>query len=353
MDSTSPQLALSPLTADKLRDQRARDYLKWLACLYTADGAVHAARRMFEERYAYRARVPEVDTFLKAAVAAGTTTDATWASPLVGTTIAQAFVELSRARSVLAQIGRPVPFYASLTVTTTAAGYNWSGEAHPKAVSAMAFTAVEALRPKKITGTIVVTSELLRSLTAVGERFLATELTNGLRSAVDSTLLSAAAATAATPAGILNGVTGISATADPGADLVALLDEFFSNNPAGEVVTIIGSPSNLVAAAKTLGTASELGVRLVPSSAAGTNVIAVDGDRLLVADGGVVLTLSREATLELNTTPVDPTGASAVLTSLWQHDLAGLRAERFLNWAMASTSAVSYVDGASWTIPTA
>jgi hypothetical protein len=40
------------------------------------------------------------------------------------------------------------------------------------------------------------------------------------------------------------------------------------------------------------------------------------------------------------------------MTSLWQHNLVGLRAERFINWKRGRDAAVHYVSGASYA-PTA
>jgi len=63
---------------------------------------------------------------------------------------------------------------------------------------------------------------------------------------------------------------------------------------------------------------------------------------LFADDGGVNIDVSREATVEMNTVPTSPITASSVYVSLWQANLIGLRAERFINWKRARTTAVVY-----------
>jgi hypothetical protein len=66
---------------------------------------------------------------------------------------------------------------------------------------------------------------------------------------------------------------------------------------------------------------------------------------LLADDGGVTLDATREASLELSTTPV---GGAQQLVSLWQNNMIALRAERFINWQRRRPEAVSYISGAQY-----
>jgi hypothetical protein len=88
---------------------------------------------------------------------------------------------------------------------------------------------------------------------------------------------------------------------------------------------------------------SILGVPVVTSQSAGSVVALVHAPSILFADeGGVNIDVSREAAVEMNTTPTSPVTASSVLVSLWQNNLVGLRAERFINWKRARTTSVVY-----------
>ncbi len=64
---------------------------------------------------------------------------------------------------------------------------------------------------------------------------------------------------------------------------------------------------------------------------------------ILVADepDGVRIYTSRHASIVMDSAP----GDSAV-TSLWQNNLVGLRAERMVNWKRAKVSSVKYISGA-------
>jgi len=95
------------------------------------------------------------------------------------------------------------------------------------------------------------------------------------------------------------------------------------------------------------------GINVVTSNTAGTMVIALQPNLILFADdGGVSIDVSREATVQMDSTPDTPTLATTVQTSLWQNNLVGLRAERFINWNRPMPAAVAYVSGATYT-PTA
>ena len=46
--------------------------------------------------------------------------------------------------------------------------------------------------------------------------------------------------------------------------------------------------------------------------------------------------------------PDNPATASTVMTSLWQNNLIGLRAERTINWGKRRAEAVEYINGANY-----
>jgi hypothetical protein len=46
---------------------------------------------------------------------------------------------------------------------------------------------------------------------------------------------------------------------------------------------------------------------------------------------------------------MSPADATTVYVSLWQNNLVGLRAERFINWKRGLDAAVKYVSGATYT----
>jgi Phage capsid family. len=86
-----------------------------------------------------------------------------------------------------------------------------------------------------------------------------------------------------------------------------------------------------------------LGYQAIPSQSAGTTVALVQPSAILYADdGGVTIDASQEASLQMDSAPMAVPDATVVMTSLWQNNLVGLRAERFINWKKARAGVVQY-----------
>jgi hypothetical protein len=58
--------------------------------------------------------------------------------------------------------------------------------------------------------------------------------------------------------------------------------------------------------------------------------------------------MSREASLQMNDAPDSPESASSVLVSLWQRNLIGIKAERFVTWTKGRTQAVQFIQNAKY-----
>ena len=60
-------------------------------------------------------------------------------------------------------------------------------------------------------------------------------------------------------------------------------------------------------------------------------IALVTQEEVFLADeGGISIDMSNEASVQMNDTP---SGGAQSLVSLWQNNLIGLRAERYINWA--------------------
>jgi hypothetical protein len=87
----------------------------------------------------------------------------------------------------------------------------------------------------------------------------------------------------------------------------------------------------------------------VPTATAGSIVALVNASDIYLGDeGGIDLSMSTEASLQMDSDPANPTIDSTVLVSLWQRNLVGFRAERTMSWARRRTSAVAYLTGVNW-----
>jgi len=323
-----------------------------------AEAAEYAAHR-------WKDTTPEVALYLKAAVAAGNTTDATWAGPLVNTGIANDFLELLRPATILGKIPglRRVPFNTKVPSQTAGGAYGWVGEAKPKPVTKLAF-ASDTLGIAKAAGIIVLTEELVRLSNPAAEGLARADMVAGIAQFLDQQFIdpAVAAVVGVNPASITNGAPTAAATTDPLADILGLINFFATNNIPVSGVTFILSEANALALSfRTntdgspqfpgigIGGGSYKGINFVTSQAAGGNIIALQPSLILYADdGGVTIDASREASVQMDSAPMSPADATTVLVSLWQNNLVGLRAERFVNWKRANANAVKYLTAAAY-----
>lgn len=312
----------------------------------------------------WRETTPEVEMVLRAAVAPGNTTDATWAGPLVQLQpLAKEFLDYLRPATILGKIPnfRQVPFNISIPNQTAGGSYGWVGQGVPKPVTKIAFGTV-TLTFSKATGIIVITEELARFSTPSAEVVIRNEMVAGIAQFLDSEFLDPTKAPVAnvSPGSITNGVTPITTSgttpANARTDIIALANAMTAANISPSTATLIMSETNALALGAALnplgqplfpemnatgGTA--FGFKVVTSQTAGNNVVLVSAPNVLYADdGGVSIDVSREASVQLDTAPDNPPLATTVLTSLWQENLVGLRCERYINWKRARAGSVQY-----------
>jgi HK97 family phage major capsid protein/HK97 family phage prohead protease len=309
---------------------------------------------------------PEVALWLKAAVAPGTTTDPAWAGVLAqAQNVTNEFVELLRPATILGKIPnlKKVPFNVSVPIQTLGGVYGWTGQGAPKKVTKLGF-GTDKLVITKATGIIVLTEELVRSSDPSAEAICRADMIAGIAQFLDSQFIDPTVAEVinVNPPSITNGTTAIASSGSALADIHALISALAAANVPLGGVTLIMSETN----AFTLGMTRDAygnrvfpgmgatggtvdGINVVTSNTAGTNVIAVQPQFVLYADdGGVQIDLSREASLQMDDAPMNPADATTVFTSLWQNNLVGLRAERFINWKRVKLEAVKYVSGATY-----
>jgi HK97 family phage major capsid protein/HK97 family phage prohead protease len=319
---------------------------------------------------------PEVEQMIqhmwqtKAAVAVGVTTDATWAGPLVVTQPINEFLELLRPRTLLGRIPgmRQVPFNVSVPTQTTGGTYGWVGQNKPKPVTKADFSTV-TVPFAKAAGIIVLSEELVKLSTPSAETLVREEMIAGMAQFLDGQFQDPAVAAVAgvNPASITNGASTAAASgptsANAKADLAGRIATFTAAGIplAGSVwlmndsnafalsvsVNALGQPlfPTMSAQGGTL-----FGMPVVISNTVGTRIILMHAPSILYADeGGVRIDVSREASVQMDSSPSDVVDATTVYISLWQRNLVGLRAERMITWIRARTAAVTYLTSASYT----
>jgi len=322
---------------------------------------------MQAEQYAKRwdDSTPEVGLVFKAAVAAGTTTDATWAGPLAPLMpLTSEFLELLRPATILGKVSgfRQVPFNVTIASQTGGGTYQWVGQGAPKPVGKLQFGSV-SLTITKCAGIVVITLELARTSTPSAEAVIRQDMINGIAAFLDVEFTDPSKAPVAgvSPGSVTNGVTPITTAgttpANERTDIQAMANAMVAANiPIGGAVLLMSS-TNALALSNALNALGQPlfpsmgldggtvmgGIRVITSQVMGTTVALVQPDAILYADdGGVTIDVSQEASVQMDSAPDNPALATTVLTSLWQNNLVGLRAERFINWKKARAGCVQY-----------
>ena len=334
---------LSDYTIDALQEQQSLEFMKWLSCLWEK-GLPHLASQRYLERWpktiATDVVTKSIAIYQKAAVAPATTTTPTWAAELVGVRpLADAFVAIARMASLLKRIPslRRIPFATKVPTESSGASFGWTGENLPKKVTRFSFSDGVTLSATKAAGVIVVTEELVRLVVPGSELALRDTFVNELAAFVDQAFLNPTLAPVANvnPGGIAYGTTPIAGTGNLQTDVASLLAAFYAGRPAATEAVLVMTPALAARLAGPTG-GSPVGmsynVPIVPSEVAGANVFAIDPRGVLVADAGIAIDVSRDATIEMVDNPAAPTGAT-VMTSLWQTNLVGFLCEQQVNWS--------------------
>jgi HK97 family phage major capsid protein/HK97 family phage prohead protease len=319
----------------------------------------------------------------KAAVAAGTTTHALWAGPLVDpTNLTSEFLEFLRPQTIIGKFGRngvpalrSVPFNIRVTGRSTGGTGYWVGQGAAKPLTAWEFNA-QTLAFTKVAAIAVITQELARFSAPSAEMLVRDGLRDVCVERIDIDFVDPGNAGVANvqPASITNGVTALSSagtTADNvRTDIISLVAAFITANvdPSGLVIIM---PNTLALALSilvnslgqpefpgmTMNGGVLSGIPVITSqhaanaSGAGNLVIAVNTrDVFLADDNEVTIDASTEASLEMDNAPTQSsaTPTETTVVSMFQTNSIALRAERFINWAKMRTSAVVYMDDVNW-----
>lgn len=321
----------------------------------------------------WQGSTPEVERVLRAAVAAGTTTDATWAAPLVDYRLmAEEFIGLLRPATIVGQMAgiRNVPFNVRIPRMTSGASVGWVGEGAAKPVGKQAFETV-TMPESKIAGIVVITMELARFSSPSAEALVRDDMIEAITGFTDRQYINpaVAAVSGTNPASITYGAGTAASTgstlAEIEADLLAarlylvnanvsLAGAYWVMNPATKMFLEELRTAQDVLAFPSLGEKGTLkGIPVITSTSVGTfdtdgagagaaaNYIAlVSAPNVLLADDGqVMLDSSSEASLSMT-----DDGAGTTMTSLWQKNMIGIRAERLLHWLRRRANTVYYIS---------
>ena len=316
---------------------------------------------------------------MKATVPAGTTTDATWAAPLVyAQNTSQDFINWLRPRTLVGQADfRPIGFNVRIPRQTSTGQSRWVGQGKSKPVMKFDFDAIFTTFTK-VAGITVLTEELARFSDPNAELLVRDQIGETVIERIDTDLFDPdlAAVPNVNPAGLLNGVSPVAGPASP-YDQEAVLcaisrlwvnwdTTFMGARPAYYTTPgvarwlafmndALGNPA-FPGMTATGGTLKGVPVRVSQylannGGSGGSPFILVDEAEIYLADDGVVaIDASREATIEMSDTPVGSTSATvtsngAPFVNMFQTNSIALRAERFIWWGPRRAGAVQWIDG--------
>lgn len=340
-------------------------FTRFAIALMRAKGNTMQAAEIAKE---WKDSTPEVELVLKAAVAAGTTTDPTWAGPLVPyQNMASEFIELLRPATIVGRIQnfRRVPFNVNIPGQTTGSSVGWVGEGKPTPVSALAFDTT-SLGMSKVGGIVVMTEELVRFSSPSAEALVQQDMIATISQFLDGQFIDpakAAGANGVSPASITNGVEAIPASGTDAAavraDVKSAFDAFITANLSVSGAVWIMSESTALALSMMQNALAQpefpgismaggtfFGLPAILSKTAGNMIILANASEILLADdGGVTLDASREASLEMDSAPA---GGATELVSLWQNGFIAMKATRFINWKRRRLAGVQYISGVNY-----
>lgn len=328
-----------------------------------------------------------VTTSIKAAVGAGSTTNPTWASPLVETyqRFAGDFVEFLRPQTVIGKFGtngipslRRIPFNVKIPTQTSGGEGYWVGQGQAKPLTKFDFSEI-TLGFAKVANIAVITEELLRFSDPAAEGIVRDQLAAALIARLDIDFLNPAKTAVAnvSPASITNGGTSIVSSGTDvdavRADVKGLMAAYIAANvtPTTGVwimPTIVALSLSLLTnplgqpefpgISMTGGTFFGMPVIVSEYAPAGTVILANASDIYIADDGQVTVDSSNQASIQMDNAPTNASGSLGAtdpsvpvptsLVSLWQTNSVGIRAERYINWAKRRPSAVAYLTGVAW-----
>ena len=348
--------------------------------MWAAKGNLAGAKAFAESKFGSDTRLQSV---MKAAVEAGTTTNPTWAGALADyRNLSSEFVDVLRPETILGQFGqngvpslRRVPFNVRIPGKTASGTARWVGEGARKPVTSSAYAATE-FRFAKVAGISVITDELERFSDPSVQLLVRDDLRDAIAERLNIDFVDPAKTAGtgdyASPASITNGATTQAATADAKADLNWLWGTADAANlPVANAVYI-----TTTAIARSLaGMENAVGARMYPNVSvtggnidgvpvivsnhvpAGVFILAFASEIYLADDGVATIDVSREATLIMDDDPnalaagneaPNPVLTLDMIQNMFQENKLAIRAERYANWARRRPQAVSYLTGVAW-----
>jgi HK97 family phage major capsid protein len=353
---------------------------RWAMALVRARGNLSEALAATQHNRIWMDTSPQLALTLKAAVAAGDTTTAGWASELVYVNnLSSEFIEFLRPATILGKLPglTRVPFNMRVAGQNAGSSSHWVGQGQPVTVSKLGTTSV-LLGMAKAAGLVAIDEELVRSSSPTAELMVRNDLAKAIAQFLDEQFLdpSLSEVINVSPASVLHGVTPITPSGTDfvafRADIHTMLDRFVEAKLDTTANVFIMTPSmalsismmlnalgqqlypNIMASGGTL-----LGVPVVTSMSShfsdedvGSVISLVNAPEILLADDGqVTITARTEASIQMVDNPSNQSTGETTATSLvsmFQTSSMAIKAVRYINWGKRRSSAAAWIKTAAY-----
>lgn len=354
---------VTPVIKVESNAPKGSSFTRTAMILAKANGNLSLAKDMAAEHYKDD---HVVNGIVKAAVAAGSTQVAAWAGNLVyPAEYGGDFVELLYPQTVLGRLSaRKVPFNVRISGMTGGSSVGWVGEAAPAPVTSAAFNAV-FLTWSKVYALTVLSQEIIRFSNPAVEALVQADLLKATAQGIDATFLGNGAAVAnVSPAGMLNGVSAITATGTDyeslRQDVQAILAPVIAANYNLQSAVFVMSPARALAIGSMLTPLGVLafpnlnmdggylmGVKVITSNnSSGSQITLFIQDEIFLSeDAGPQIDISTEASIIMDGAPAS---ASSTPVSMFQNNLVAIRIGQFINWQKRRALAAAFISGAAY-----
>lgn len=348
-----------PFNPDISRHDPLRDFRR----LATVRVLAHLRDRMVDQIAVELYGKDGGEAVLKAAVSPAATDD--WGSELSSGVRLAAFLDTLRPQSAAAQLierGVRVDLsgVGSATIPSLSAEFPepaWVAEGAPIPAHGGTLGSV-TLAPKKLAAIAGLTAELADLSAQDAERLIDATMRDAAAKALDASVLSDTAASALRPAGILNGVAALTATAGGGldaflGDLKQLVGAVHAAGGGNDIV-LVAAPEQAIVARILGGTSLETPIIPAPSLSAGT-VVALEARAFASGFSDVPrVDIAREATVHWEdatpgpiSTAGSPNVVAAPVRSGFQDSTHALRLILRAAWTMRAPM-IAWVNGTTW-----
>jgi HK97 family phage major capsid protein/HK97 family phage prohead protease len=369
----------------KKHEEKGLGFARLVMAYALAKGNYREAADITQQRYGADNQVTKAMKLIaKAAVTGGNTTDPSWAAPLVEpTNLVSEFVEFLRPQTIIGKFGlngipalRAVPFNIKVPVQTSGGTAQWVGDGKPKPLTKFDFEQM-TLAFNKVAAIAVISEELIRHSSPSAELMVRNSLGDSVIARLDTDIVNPAITevVGTRPPSFTNGAqTYVSFGIDADsvrADVKRMVSFFIAANiPTDSIVIIMRQAQALSLSLMrnalgqkefpdmTMNGGLLEGVPVIASQYPPTGIVtAVCASEIYLADdGGVAIDMSREASLQMDSSPTNtinngaspPVPVAIELVSMFQTNSVAIRAERIITWKRRRTAAVVYQTATGW-----